>query len=81
MFATMAKRRAKRREPVAIRVLVVLLGAVVLTCVGLVVPPLWTAVVKTWQSGRASADCSAFKDPAARACDQDLSARSPAKGN
>lgn len=82
MYATMTKHHVKRREPVAILVVVLLLGAMVLTWVGLLAPSLWTAVVKTRHSSPTGKDCSMLMDPAARrACDLDLGARSPAKSD
>ena len=72
------------REPVAIRALVIVLGAAVLLCTGLLVPPLWTAAVEDWQSRPNGQECDSFDDVAAqRNCYDQLrnrATRHPAKG-
>jgi hypothetical protein len=92
MFNTMtkgAKRRIRHkelagREPIAITISVVILGVLVLICAGMLVPPLWTAVVESWRFGPGGQECSMLDDAAARqACYEELSARAarhPAKG-
>jgi hypothetical protein len=73
------------RDPIIIRASALLLGAVVLTCVALLVPPLWAAVLKVWQSGPGGQECSMLKEPAARqTCERELSdraSRTPPKGD
>jgi hypothetical protein len=73
------------KEPPVIKASVVLLGAIVLICVGLLGPPLWTAVLKVWQFNPGDQECSVFKDPLAReTCNQEFklrASRMPAKGN
>jgi hypothetical protein len=67
-------------EPPFIRASIVVLGLVVLTCVGLLVPPLWTAALKVWPFN--AQECSLLKQPLAT-CNQELNIRPlrmPAKG-
>jgi len=84
-----AKRRIRRkefagREPAVITGSVVILSVLVLSCVGMLVPPLWTAIIESGQLRPSGQDCSALKDAVARrACYEQLSklaAPNPAKG-
>jgi hypothetical protein len=74
------KRRVRRRkfagrQPVVITASVVILGVVVLSCAGMLVAPLWTAVVGERQFHANGQKCSMFKDAAARLlCDERLGA-------
>jgi hypothetical protein len=72
------------KELPVIRASVVLLGAIVVTCVGLLVPPLWTAFLKVWQFNPGAQECSSLKDPTARqTCNQErnvIPLQTPAKG-
>ena len=64
-----AKRRIRQeppgREPVAITASVIVLGAVVLICAGMLVPPLWTALVQSWQFRPIGQECSTLKNAVA----------------
>ena len=91
MFNTMTKganRRARHgkvtgRESILITTSVVILGVLVLICTGMLVPPLWTAVVQAWQFRPNGQECSMLKDAARQACYEELNARAarhPAKG-
>ena len=84
-----AKRPIRRREfagrePAVIVGSVVILGVLVFTCAGMLVPPLWTAVVEGSQLRPSGLDCSALKDAAARqACYEEqgkFAAPHPARG-
>jgi len=74
------KRRVRRtafagRQPVVITASVVILGVLVLSCAGMLVPPLWTAVVGERQFRANGQECSMLKDAAARlVCDERLGA-------
>jgi hypothetical protein len=73
------------KEPPIIRASIVLLGAIVLICVGLLGPPIWTAALKVWQFNPGDQECSVSKDPLAReTCNQEFKLRAPrmpVKGN
>ena len=77
-------KESARRDPFAITASVVVLGVVVLICAGMLVPPLWTALVESWQFRPSGQECSTLKNAAARqACYDELAARAarhPAKG-
>jgi hypothetical protein len=72
------------RQPVAIKVSVVILGLVISICASMLVPPLWDAVVGVWQSSRSYRECNLRKDASARqTCAEKLGAqasRYPTKG-
>src|SRR4051794_4906724 len=72
------------QEPVAIRAVVIVLGIVVLFCAGLLLLPLRSAVVASWQSPPANARCETHADDAARLSCYDQpharAVRHPAKG-
>jgi hypothetical protein len=64
------------REPVVITASVVVLGVLVLICAGMLVAPLWTAVVDVWQIRPSGQECGAPEDASARqACYEELRAR------
>lgn len=73
-----------RRESSVITGSIIILAVLVLICAGMLVPPLWTAVVDSRQFRPSVQDCSMLKDPSARQdCYEGLSARGarhPAKG-
>jgi hypothetical protein len=82
MFNTVTKARKRRirrkqfagREPAVITGSVIILGVLVLTCLGMLLPPLWTAVVESRQFRPSGQACSALKDAAARqACYEEQS--------
>ena len=79
-MTTRANRRIRQkeatgREPVVITASVVVLGVLVLTCAGMLVAPLWTAVVDVWRIRPNGQECSMLKDAAARlVCDERLGA-------
>ena len=57
---------------------VAVLGVLVLICAGMLVAPLWTAVVEVWQIRPSNQECSALESVTARqACYEELSARAP----
>jgi hypothetical protein len=72
------------QEPIAIRVPVIVLGMIVLLCAGLLVVPLWSAVVEGWQSHPNGQECDKSNDVAAQHnCYErlrDRATRHPAKG-
>ena len=72
------------QQPIAIRALVIVLGMIVLLCAGLLVLPLWTAVVEGWPSDAKGQVCDRFNDVAAQQnCYErlhDRATRHPAKG-
>jgi hypothetical protein len=72
------QKRPADREPLLIVVPVIVLGALVLTLAGLILPPLWTAVVEGWQARPPAQDCSILKDAAVRqACNEERGGRAP----
>ena len=83
-----AKRQIRQeppsREPVAVTASVVLLAVVVLICAGMLVAPLWSALVQSWQFRPIGLECSTLtKATAPEACYDELAARAarhPAKG-
>ena len=75
-----AKRQIRQeppsREPVAITASVVALAVVVAICVGMLVAPLWSALVQSWQLRPSGQECSTLTKAAAReACYDELAAR------
>jgi hypothetical protein len=78
------RREAAGREPTVITASVVILGVLVLTCIGMLLPPLWTAVVEGSRFRPSGQDCSVLKDAAARqACFEEqgkFAAPHPARG-
>jgi hypothetical protein len=75
-----AKRQIRQeppsRDPVAITASVVALAVVVLICAGMLVAPLWSALVRSWQFRPIGLECSTLTKTAAReACYDELAAR------
>ena len=72
------------RQPVVISAAIAVLAATVLVCAGLVVVPLWTALVQGWRSQPVADQCRMLKDAHAQeVCDERLMVdrlQHPAKG-
>jgi hypothetical protein len=75
---------AAGREPAVIKVSIIILWVVVFACAGMLVPPMWTVVVKAWKFRSNAQECSLLELAAARhACYEELgipTAQHPAKG-
>jgi hypothetical protein len=72
------RREGFAREPIAIKASIIGLGVVVALCVGLLIPPLWTAVVEGWRSHPTSQACDKSVNAAVRHdCDELLGHRAP----
>ena len=89
IMTKMANRRIRQkrvtgREPVVVTASVVVLCVLVMMCAGMLVPPLWTAVVEAWQFRPSVQECSMLEDAAARQrCYEQANApalQHPAKG-
>jgi len=66
-------RRKQTRQPVVISAAIAVLAATVLVCAGLVVVPLWTALVQGSRFQPIADQCKMLKDAHAReACDERL---------
>ena len=66
------------RQPVVISAAIAVLAATVLVCAGLVVVPLWTALVQSWRSQPVADQCRMLKDAHAReVCDEKLMGERP----
>ena len=63
---------------------VIVLCALVLICLGMLLPPLWTVTVEAWQDRPGDQECSRLSIKAARqACEEELrvpTSRHPAEG-
>ena len=78
------QKEAVGREPAVIKVSIIILWLVVLTCAAMLVPPLWTVAVNAWQFRSGAQECSMVKPAEARrACYEEMgipAARLPGKG-
>jgi hypothetical protein len=77
LLAVVACRSKTRHESVIISAGIAILAAVVLICAGLVVVPLWTALVQGWRFQPIADQCKMLKDAHARAaCEREADGRS-----
>jgi hypothetical protein len=73
----------RRQQPIAISAAIIISAVTVLVCAGLIVAPLWTALVQDWQVEAISDPCGATDATDREDCFQKLrlgASRHPAKG-
>jgi hypothetical protein len=58
--------RSRRRNDRFVTTAVAVLGVLVFACVGMLIPPMWEAVVDVWQFRHEAQECRPLKDTKAR---------------